>query len=218
MKTLHWFPKAKFNSLRVWGILLLIFAVSFVGHGQSGNQRRVDVLRLYRTEIEHWLLPSKRDTANTKLLAAFLVLPPFRDPDYSVCLIDSAKHFFLKVQILDKNLWEELFTRVMKKQSLDLPLDFCVYSTQVSKRFKKKMLTAFTKISPRKVNHSSVVMYDGISYEFRWLEKGEMKSTLRSYDLIAKSYESELVKILDQIGADIKNNTFKESKFINNLK
>ncbi len=198
---------------RACGLVLLLLALTFAGYGQS-RKWRVDILRVYSSEIEHWLLPSNSDSARTKLLAAFLVVPSFVDPDYSVCLIDSGKHFFLKVKLLDKNLWQELFTRFMQKQNLDLPLKCDVYSTPVSKQFKKKMISAFEKTTPRRTSLSSEVQYDGTSYEFRWVKKREMKVTKRSHDLGTESYEAGLVKILDQLCADIKNATFKESNFI----
>lgn len=204
----------KLDSGRVWIILLLLLTQAFLCYAQSSKQ--LMVLRTYKSEIDHWLLPDKTDKANTKMLAAFLVLP-YLDSDYSVCLIDSAKHFSLKVQLLDKNLWNEVLTRAMKKQNMDLTMRLSVYSTSVSKRFKRIILSAFEKIGQRKTSNSGV-NYDGISYEFKWVHKGEMKETERSYDLVSESYTAGLVKILDQIYEDIKNNTFKESNFIYKFK
>lgn len=204
------FSKTKFSSLA----FLLIFTV-FGGYGQSARQ--TETLRAYRTETEHLLMPINNKVTQTNLLAAFLV-HPYLEPDYSVCLKDSAQQLFLELRLLDKNLWSELLSRFEQKQSLDVSLKVSVYVTPVGKQFEKNMLAAFAKIGPRKVSYSSPVNYNGTSYEFRWVEKGEVKNTLRSYDLDAESYESGLIKLLDQLAGDIKNNTGKEAGYFDQYK
>jgi len=204
-----------FRITKVLGIAFLIFIDLFNGYGQS--TRQLETLRAYRSEIEHLLLPANNNATQTSLLAAFLV-HPYLDPDYSVCLKDSAEQIYLEMRLLDKNLWSELLSRFMQKQSLDSSLKVSMYSASVSKLYKKEMLTAFTKISPRKVSDTSPVNSNSTSYEFRWIENGEMKNTTRSHDLNAESYESGLIKILDQIYIDMRNNTFKELKYSNKFK
>jgi len=203
------------NSLIVWGIVVITMASAYAGYGQSTRQS--ETLRAYRTEIEHLLLPANNHLTQTNVVAAFLV-HPYLDPDYSVCLKDSAEQMYLELRLLDKNLWSELLSRFIQKQSLDVSIKVSIYSASVNKRYKKEMLTAFTKITPRKVSDTSPVNSNSTSYEFRWIENGEMKNTTRSHDLNAESYESELIKILDQLAFDLRNNTFKEEGVFNQLK
>jgi hypothetical protein len=212
MKAISWFYQSNLKLIRLWGIVILICIVAFGGHGQS-IKGRVDIQRIYESEIDHWLLSANSRGTQTSLLAAFIV-HPFPDPaDYSVCLVDSARHFFLELRVLDKNLWCELLTRFTHKQSLDLPLKTSVYTLPVSKRFKMKMVEAFAKMSPYKVPHESV-FYDGITYDFRWFEKGEMKKIHISYGLKAERYQSGFIELMTQISSDLKNSSFKESRYI----
>jgi hypothetical protein len=91
----------------------------------------------------------------------------------------------------------------------------CVYSTSVSKRFKKKILAAFDKISPDK---GPLANYDGTTHEVFTIKNGEMKNIHISHELKAESYESEFIKCLTQISNDLRNNSFKESTYIDQLK
>jgi hypothetical protein len=142
------FRKANFNSIRVSGLVILFFIGAFFGYGQSEN-RRLDILRVHSSEIEHWLLPAPDDADEKHLVAAFLV-NPYLSPNYSVCLIDSARHFFLELRQLDKNIWIELFTRFTKKERLILPITVSLCLIKVSRGFKKKMLASFAKMIPFK--------------------------------------------------------------------
>lgn len=207
------FRKIKLFSTKLLGIVFLIFIAAFDGYGQS-RINYAETMRVYRSEIEHWLLPTNSDVTQTPFLAAFLVHPEL-DPDYSVCLKDSTRQFFLELRVLDKNLWHELFTRVIQKQSLILSFKTSVYSTSVSKRFKKKILAAFDKISPDKL---PLANYDGTSYAVFTVKKGEMKNIHISHELKAESYESEFIKLLTQISSDLKNNSFKESNYMDKFK
>ncbi len=213
MKKIACYHTANINSIRVWGIVIFIYLASFYVYGQS-RINYAETIRAYRSEIEHWLLPTSSDVTQTPYLAAFLVHPEL-DPDYSVCLKDSAKQFFIELRLLDKNLWHELFSRVIQKQSLILSFKTSIYSNSVSKRFKKKILAAFDKISPDKLPPAN---YDGISYSVFTVKNGEMKNVHISHELKAESYESEFIKLLTQISSDLKNNSFKESNYMDKFK
>jgi hypothetical protein len=103
----------------------------------------------------------------------------------------------------------------MQKRSQPVSLKPCVYSTSVSKRFKKKILAAFDKISPDK---GPLANYDGTTHEVFTIKNGEMKNIHISHELKAESYESEFIKCLTQISNDLRNNSFKESKYIDHFK
>ncbi len=217
MKKSFLFRKTKFFSRKLLGIVILIFVFAFGGYCQSGKPR-VDINRVYQSEVERLLLPGSQGT-ETSLIAAFLVHPTV-DPDYSICLKDSDRQFFLELRLLDKNLNQELMTRFMQKQSLTLPLKANVYSTSVGKAFKKKMLKAFDSISisPIKKDPLLAEQYDGITYEFIWVKNGGMKKIPISFNIKAESYESGLIKLLSQISGDLKNNLFKGTKYFDKLK
>lgn len=213
MKEIFSFRRSGFLSIRLLGIVLIICDSTFGMYGQSGTPR-VDINRVYESEIERWLLPDHSPGSQTSLLAAFLVHPEL-DPDYSVCLVDSARQFFLLLRVLDKNLWHDLITKVIQKQSLIMSFKTSVYSTSVSKRFKKKIHVAYEKLSPDK---GSLANYDGISYEVFTVKKGEMKNIHISNELKAEGYESEFIKLLFLISNDLRNNLFKESNYMDKLK
>ncbi len=200
------------NSIRLCGIVFLFYVAAFGGYGQS-RINYAETLRVYRSEIEHWLLPTNSEVNQTPYLAAFLVHPEL-DPDYSVCLKDSARQLFLELRVLDKNLWHELFTRVIQRQSLVLSFKTTVYSTSVSKRFKKKMISAFAKISPNRES----LFFDDTTYEVFTVKNGEMKNIRIPLVRKPESYESGIVKLFTQISGDLKNNSFKESNYRNKLK
>jgi hypothetical protein len=176
----------------------------------------VDIGAIYRTEIKRLLLPGDSLMAQTPVVAAFLVLPPDY-PNYSFCLKDSARQFFLEMRLLDKNLWYELLTRFGQKQSLTFPIKTSIYSTPVSKKFKKKIIQAFDQINPVKEDPFHPVQYDGTTYEFIWVKDGEMKKIPISYGVKAESYEYKLLNLLELILSDLKNNSFKETYYIKSL-
>ncbi len=216
MKEVYLCQKFNFLSIRLLGIVLILCAIAFGGYGQAKIDR-VKIMQVYDDEIEHWLFPANSKGTPPSFLAAFMV-HPFPEPaDYSVCLRDSARKFFLELRQLDKNLWIELFTRFNQKQSLDLPLKVSVYSKSVSRRFEKEMVSAFDKMSPYKTPHESV-NYDGTTYDFRWVINGEMKKIHVSYGLKAESYYAGFINLMTQISDDLKNNAFKESNYIDKLK
>jgi len=216
MKDVLLFRKASLFSTKFLGIVTFIFIIASSGYGQS-VKTRVDINRVYDSEVERWLLPSHSPRSQTSLLAAFLVHPVL-DPDFSVCLRDSARQFFLELRLLDQNLWRELLTGFMQKGSQTVSLKASVYSTSVSKIFVKKLLQAFDSICPVKENPHLVVQYDGVTFEFRWVKNGGMKKIPISYELKAESYETGLIKLLTQISGDLKNNSFKESNYTDKFK
>ena len=183
--------------------------------GQS-EKRRFDLTRVYDAEIEHWLLPTNTDVTQTAFLAAFLVHPEL-DPDYSVCLIDSAQHSFLQLRLVDKNLNQELMTRFLKKQSLDLQLLVSTYSVSISQHFKKKLLSSFAAISHDKEMHYLEIS-DGITYEFIRIKEGKVEHLPFLFGNKGDSYESFLIKLCMQISNDLKSSSFKESKYFDILK
>jgi len=132
MKEFSLFSKAKLFSIKLLGMVFLIFVVAFGGYCQSGKPR-VDINKIYHSEIKRLLLPSDSLTIQTPVVAAFLVHPRTY-PDYSFCLKDSARQFYLEMRLLDKNLWYELLTRFGQKQSLIFPVKTSIYSTQVYNR------------------------------------------------------------------------------------
>lgn len=215
--------KSNFLSIRLLGIVLIICSAAFSGYAQTVSHYSLsakqsgEILSIYKSEIDHWLLPTNSHSTQPSFLAAFMV-HPFPEPaDYSVCLKDSARKFFLELRQLDKNLWIELFTRFNQKQSLDLHLKASVYTKSVSRRFKKRMVRAFDKMSPYKTPHESL-NYDGTSYNFRWVKKGEMKKIHVSYGLKADSYYAGFIQLMTQISSDLKNNTFEESNYLDKFK
>jgi len=215
MKGTLMFGKSKLFSTKLWGIVFLVFVAAFGGYGQSGKPR-VDIGAIYRTEIKRLLLPGDSLMAQTPVVAAFLVLPPDY-PNYSFCLKDSARQFFLEMRLLDKNLWYELLTRFGQKQSLTFPIKTSIYSTPVSKKFKKKIIQAFDRIRPFREDPNVERIYDGTTYEFIWAKDGEMKKISISYEVKAESYEYKLLNLLELILSDLKNNSFKETYYIESL-
>ena len=208
--------KSNFLSIRILGIFLITCYAVFSAYGQL-KRDRFDILRVYDDEKDRWLLPVTLHGTQPSFLAAFMV-HPFPEPaNYSVCLKDSARNFLLELRQLDKNLWIELYTRFNQKQSLDLSLKASVYTKSVSRRFKKRMVNAFDKMSPYKTPHESV-NYDGTTYNFRWVKNGKMKKIHVSYGLKADSYYAGFINLMTQISGDLKNNTFKESNYMDKLK
>jgi len=204
--------RAKLISAKLLGIVFLIFVAAFSGHGQSGKPR-VDISEIYRTEIKRLLLPNDSSTIRTPVVAAFLVHPELY-PDYSFCLKDSASQFLLEMRALDKNLWQELFARFIQKQSLTLPIKTSIFSTQVSKKFKKKIIQAFDRVKPIKEDPDVVAFYDGTTYEFIWSKNGEIMKIPFPYGIKAESYEYKLINLLELILSDLKKNSFEESRYI----
>lgn len=215
MKEFFLFRKAKLFSTKLLEIVFLIFVAAFGGYCQSGKPH-VDISEIYKSEIKRLLLPSDSLVAQTPVVAAFMVHPEIY-PDYSFCLKDSARQFYLEMRLLDKNLWYELLTRFMQKQSLTLPLRTSIYSTLVSKKFKKKIIQAFDRISPVKKDPNVVYTYDGTTYEFIWVKDGEMKKIPFPYGVKAESYEYKLINLLELILSDLKKNSFTESMYIKKL-
>lgn len=209
------FRKAKLFSTKLLGMVFLIFVVAFGGYCQSGKPR-VDINKIYHSEIKRLLLPSDGLTIQTPVVAAFLVHPEIY-PDYSFCLKDSAGQFFLEMRLLDKNLNQELMTRFMQKQSLTLPLKTSIYSTRVSKKFKKKIIHALDQINPVKEDPFHPVQYDGTTYEFIWVKHRKMKKIPMSYGIKAESYEYKLINLFELILSDLRKNSFKESVYIKKL-
>ncbi len=208
------FRKAKLILTRFVGIVFIILAVALDGYCQSGKPR-VDINKVYESEVKRLLMPGNDLSTQTHVLAAFLVHPEL-DPDYSVCLKDSASQFFLELQLLNKNINQELMSRFMQKLSLILPLNTSVYKVVVSKGFKNKILEAFYCVTPDKENHD-YVQYDGISYEFTRVKNGKIEKIPFSYGVIAESYEARLATVLIQLFSDLKNNSFRESEYIKKL-
>ena len=70
MNEIVWTDNTNLNSIRVWGIIILIYTASFGAYGQSNRQ--LETLRAYRAENEHLLLPIDSDiTANTFISSLF---------------------------------------------------------------------------------------------------------------------------------------------------
>jgi hypothetical protein len=205
---------------RFLGIALFLLVATFSGFGQSGKSQ-MEVLRFYQTEAERLLLPVNTPETKTSVVAAYLV-HPMADADYSVCLKDSARHALLELRLLDQNLWREVLTGFMQKKSLQVSsLHASVYSFSVSRRFKKKMVNAFDRVSPVRKHplpSGLAEFYDDTTYEFRWVAKREPKQKRINFAIRNDSYESGLIKLLDQMAADLKNHTFKEKGFLGQLK
>ena len=215
MKEFSLFRKAKLFATKLLGMVFLIFVVAFGGYCQSGKPR-VDINKIYYSEIKRLLFPSDSLVTQTPIVAAFLVNPQIY-PDYSFCLRDSARQFYLEMRLLDKNLNQELMTRFMQKQSLTLPIKTSIYSTRVSKKFTKKIIQAFERVRPVKEDPNFVSFYDGTTYEFIWVKYGEIKKIPISYDIKAESYEYKLINLLELILSDLKKKSFQESKYIKKL-
>lgn len=105
----------------------------------------------------------------------------------------------------------------MQKQSLMLSLMTSIYSTRVSKKFKKKIIQAFDRVRPVKQDPNVVCFYDGTTYEFICVKDGEMKKIPFPYGIKAKSYEYELINLLERILSDLKKDSFKEPYYIKKL-
>jgi len=193
----------------------LIFVTALGGYGQSGKPR-VDISTVYNSKVKRLLLPSDSMVAQAPVVAAFLVHPEIY-PDYSFCLKDSARQFYLEMRLLDKNLWQELFTRFMQKQSLTLPIKTSIYSTRVSKKFKKKIIQAFDQVRPIKEDPDVVAFYDGTTYEFIWAKNGEMKKIPFPHGIKAEGFEYELINLHELILSDLKKDSFKEPYYIKKL-
>jgi len=215
MKEFSMFGKSKLFSTKLWGIVFLVFVAAFVGYGQSGKPR-VDINKVYNSEVKRLLLPSDSMVVQAPVVAAFLVHPEIY-PDYSFCLKDSTRQFYLEMRLLDKNLNQELMTRFMQKQSLILPLKTSIYSTRVSKKFKKKIIQAFDRVRPVKQDPNVVCFYDGTTYEFIWVKDGEMKKIPFPYGIKAESYEYKVINLLERILSDLKKDSFKEPYYIKKL-
>ncbi len=189
-------------------------------YGQSGKSQ-TDVLRFYQAEVERLLLPVNTPETKTSLIAAYLV-HPMAEADFSVCLKDSARRYFLELRLLDQNLWREVLTGFMQKKRLQVSsLQATVSSISVSKRFKKKMVNAFDRVSPVRKHPlpaGLIEFYDATTYEFRWVVKREPKQKRINFAIRNDSYESGLIKLLDRMAADLKNSNFKEEGFFGQLK
>jgi len=220
MKNLLFLNESTLHQTRFLEIALFLLVATFSGYGQSGKSQ-MDVLRFYQTEAERLLLPVNTPETKTSVVAAYLV-HPMADADYSVCLKDSARHSLLELRLLDQNLWREVLTGFMQKKSMQLSsLQVSVYSISVSKRFKKKMVNAFDRVSPvrkQPLAAGLVEFYDATTYEFRWVAKREPKQKRINFAIRNDSYESGLIKLLDRMAAYLKNNAFKEKAFLGQLK
>ncbi len=215
MKEFFLFGKSKLFSTKRLGIVFLIFVTAIGGYGQSVKPR-VDISTVYNSKVKSLLLPSDSMVVQAPVVAAFLVHPEIY-PDYSFCLKDSASQFYLEMRLLDKNLWQELFARFMQKQSLTLPIRTSIYSTRVSKKFKKKIIQAFDRVRPAKEDPDVISTYDGTTYEFIWAKNGDMKKIPISYEVKAESYEYRLINLLALILSDLKKDSFKEPYYIKKL-
>ncbi|MCK9412434.1 MAG: hypothetical protein M0Q53_09055 [Prolixibacteraceae bacterium] len=220
MKNLLLFYKSSLFQTIFLGTAFFILVATFGGYGQSGKSQR-DVLSFYQAEVERLLLPVNNPNQKSVVVAAFLV-HPMADPDYSVCLKDSARHYFLELRLLDQNLWREVLTVFMQKRKLLVSLvQKSVYSKSVSKGFKKKIVKAFELINPGRkypLSSQSVEIYDATTYEFRWVKKGKMKHIPINFTIREDCYESGLIRVLDQIFADIKNNSLKGTGYFDQFK
>lgn len=176
----------------------------------QSEKPRISIGDIYKTETKRLLMPQSQ---HIPVVAAFLVHPEV-DPDYSICLKDSVGQFFLEMRLLDKNLWYELLTRFMQKQSLTLPIKTGLYSIRVSKRFKKKMLQAFNRVKPIKVDPFLDASFDGITYDFIWTKNGEISKVPITFGLMSESYEYNLINQLALLNSELKKNLFCESNCI----
>ncbi len=212
MKAVFLSHKTKQSSIGPFVIVFIFFINGFFGYSQSVNPK-TNINEIYQKEVNRLLLSTNNPESKAFVVAAFSVHPMI-DPDYSICLKDSARQLFLETRMLDKNINSELMTRFMQHESLSLPLKVSFNSTKISDKLVKKIIDAFDKITPTKEDPFQPTQYDGPVYEFSWLKDGKMKNVHINYDLLPETYEANLIRILDLISNDLKNRSFNESKYI----
>lgn len=202
------------NYSRIHSIVtLILFAFTSLNlYGQSVKQR-LDLNGIYNTEIQRLLIPP---IDQPTIIASFLVHPEI-DPDYSICLIDSSGQYYLEMRMLDKNIWSELLSRFMQKQSLILPIKSNVRSIKISKKLKNEMVRAIKHVKPTKSDENMPVFYDGPVYEFWSIENEEPQTIKISWNLKSETYEYKLINQLALLTSEIKKNQFNESNFIKRL-
>lgn len=196
-------------------ILLLFADWSF---GQT-NLVRVnlpkDYSNTYKSELCNYLFP-KVDTLIDKVVVLFFVMP-INNPEYSIRIIDRENQSFIEARFLEKSLWNELFQHLIRKDVNPLLLNVNFFSVPISTQFKEKMLIAFTNVIHNK-KISNEIPVDGTSYEF-WIF--DQNARVRSLEVNSPEYgtiEDSMAGLCARMSNDLRNSSFEESKYIDQLK
>ena len=212
-------------------LFLILFLTAGNSYAQTRKQR-VDTVQIsYFAELKKHLYPPV-DSLTTKELALFTVFPEVK-PNSSLRLIEKNSKFYLELRYLEKNIWVEVLTSFVQHSYKPMTLKVEYFIAPLSTQFATKVLAVFSKVKELRGNGQKIYekgklltghfdFFDGSSYNFITYINGKMESTniqvdesdpyntdpIESSDYI---YKVKLTNI--RIINDMKNGTFKESKY-----
>ena len=211
---------------------LTIFLFAFIGLIGDLSAQEIGFSDLIIQQIRKQLNPPFLSNDTIRKFS-FLVTPEV-NPNSSMRIIETKKHFYLEIRCLDKNIKTELYATYRAESFPQLSIKTLFYSIPISDQFAKNVLEVFFKIKKLERKGQKIYdngklitehfdIFDGSNYEFIAYEDGKLKSS--TYILVSEVdpyntapidsadyiYQVKLTNI--RIINDVRNGTFKESNY-----
>ena len=198
---------------------ICMFLITAHCYSQPGK-KPVDLGKIYEAQLKEHLFP-KIDSLGANDVVLFVTKPSF-SAEYSIRVIEHGGQSFIEARFLEKNLGDEIHHRLIKHDEKPFSVNVNVYSAPISNHFKKRMITAFTKVISNKqiskVGEYEELAVDGIVYEFYTFNKKEMGQSKKVNSPEVGTMEDNMIKILIQLSDDLKTQSFDEANYIEGLK
>jgi hypothetical protein len=185
--------------------------------------KRNDPGEVYNSNLIKYLLPAIKGPDTTEIIS-FVEKPAFQ-PESAFRIIRSRNKYSLEGRFCKKNYWNGIYPYLVKGETIPAPeISFCSYD--VSEEFANKFISAVHEEvnKPGKpdiyktvngvVYRMEKISADGVSYILRSLSSGAISSKMMvNFEKDEPAYN--LCMTSSKLALDLKNQTFKESKYVN---
>lgn len=197
------------NRLKIINLIVAVLITS-IGYSQQLS---------YEFELQKRLNPVI-DTLTTKEIALFTAIAT-DVPEHSIRIVEKNSHLFIEVRILEKNLAKEYYSIEKKTNSLKT----IEFTKPISNAFRNKVVKAFYKVIDLHAKTNKPIsyedsngnihlrLYDGSIYEFTIKDNNIWSSAKIEYDLDPTDFRYRIAITNMQLINDMRNGTFKESKY-----
>lgn len=205
-----------FDFKRLLVICLAIFNLFIIceSYGQL-NEGRVNVSEIYHSHLEKSLFPEIKGADE---IISFMEAPSF-EPESSIRIIQRDNNCVIEGRFFKKNHWEEIFP-MFKYNKVEVPEpEITFYSVPISKGFANNMQLAFSDVIMKLKNpeYNRRPGTDGSSFILRlYTDKGVISKKISNP--VKGDIEYDIIALCSKVANDIKNGSFNELKYKEELK
>ena len=204
---------------------LIILCIPIFALSSYGQTNRFVSVGIYNSNLVKYLLPEIKGSDTIEIIS-FIEKPAF-DAESAFRIIRSHNKYSLEGRFCKKNYWNGIYPYLVKGETIPAPeISFCSYN--ISEEFANKFISAVHEEvnkpgKPDIYKTVNGVVYrmvkisaDGVSYILRSLSSGAISSKMMSNP--EKDHPAyNLCMTSSKLALNVKNQTFKESKYLDSF-